>query len=322
MAAPESQTPDISVIIPAFNEAASLPSTIGDTLVVLTQNKMTFELIIINDGSTDSTNAVMEAILKKNMPPGCSIRYLVFTRNFGKEAAVLAGYGEARGMYIGSLDADGQHPPEDFVSMVTDLIANPQSDIVIGVRTNQDHKRMGFLSTWFYRLNAWLGNSHLVPNGTDFRVMKRHVVNSYLKMNEHHRVNRDLIDWLGYPYQIHYFTAHQRTAGTPSYSLRKLIELAINGLVTSGTKPLAVLFPFGVFITVASLLITTGLLINIALNDTLQLKITWQGIALMVIIFFFGLVLSALGILGLYISRTFTESRQRPHFVINTRLSR
>ena len=311
----------ISVIIPSYNEALSLPTTIDNLVSSLIQIKnSTFELVIVNDGSNDNTTEIVHKIIDNKKSNKYSIVYLPFTRNFGKEAAVLAGYSVAKGDILGSIDADGQHPPEDFAKMVNELILHDDYDVVIGVREDQSHKKIGFFSSIFYRLNKWMGNSHLIANGTDFRVMRRYVTEIYLTLQERNRINRDLMDWMGFPYKIYTFKASQRTAGVASYSFKKLVSLAIDGIISAGTKPLSILLPFGGLITIFSLLVGLVLSFNLLADDYFKLNITWQGVALLIIIFFFGIVLSALGILALYISRTFNEVRNRPHYIIhNTR---
>ncbi len=310
---------DISILIPAYNEAGSLPKTLGAVKKELSGIKATrSEIIVIDDGSTDNTKQMMSTLAAELSTNFCRVSYLPLSRNFGKEAAVMAGYSEARGLIVGCIDADGQHPPAELTIMIEVLNKNPDVLAVVGVRSDQTHKKAGVFSSVFYRLSRLLGNSHLIANGTDFRVMRRSVVDSFLRLNEHDRVNRGLMDWLGFKTLTHEFQVASRIAGAPTYSMKKLIRLAIDGLVSSGTKPLLGVLPLGVLVTILSCLaILVALFDNFILSDALGLRISLQGYVLMVIIFFFGLVFCLLGILALYIGRIFTEVQNRPHYIVN-----
>lgn len=315
----EKRNTDISVLVPAFNEADSLPKTLRAIKKELLGFKENFsEIIVIDDGSTDATKRIVGSLSAQLSTGSCKISYLPLSRNFGKEAAVMAGYAEASGLIVGCIDADGQHPPAELTTMIGLLKENPDVLAVVGVRSDQTHKKAGIFSTLFYRLSRLLGNSHLIANGTDFRVMRRSVVDSFLKLGEHNRVNRELMDWLGFRTLTHEFKVADRTAGAPAYSLKKLIRLAIDGLISSGTKPLLIVLPLGGLVTfLASAAISLALLDHFILGDALGLRISLQGYVLMVVIFFFGVVFCLLGILALYIGRIFTEVQNRPHYIVN-----
>lgn len=311
---------NLSVVVPSFNESGSLPTTVNSLyseLKLVNKAIDKIEIIIVNDGSSDATRETVRKLMK-NVPNKFALKYTPLTRNFGKEAAVVAGFTQCSGDLIACVDADGQHPSADLKTMTNALIGNKEIDLVIGVRANNNHKKSGFLSKYYYKLSASLGNSRVIVNGTDFRVMRRHVIDAFLRLDEKDRINRDLIDWLHYPYTTHEFKAAERTSGEPTYGTRKLIKLAIDGAISSGTKPLTVLLPMGLITTLLSAILVTFLLFNEwLLSDRLNLNISPQGYALLIIIFFFGFVLTSIGIIALYLSRIFNEVRSRPLYVID-----
>jgi glycosyltransferase involved in cell wall biosynthesis len=315
----EKHSVDISILIPAYNEAGSLPSTLEAVKKELSKIKNRFfEIIVIDDGSNDGTKQLMENLVPTLNDSLCKIIYLPLSRNFGKEAAVMAGYKHAKGFIVGCIDADGQHPPSELPAMIKLLEGNPDVLAVVGVRSDQTHKKMGPFSSLFYRLTRLLGDSHLISNGTDFRVMKRVVIDNFLQFREHDRVNRGLMDWLGFKTLTYEFQVASRTAGAPTYSTKKLIRLAIDGLVSSGTKPLLVVLPLGGLVTIfSSIAVIVALLDHFLFRDAMGLRISLQGYVLMIVIFFFGLVFCLLGVLALYIGKIFTEVQGRPHYIIN-----
>lgn len=314
----------VSVVIPIYNEAGSIETTVKSLVSAIgkdsiEKSNLSYEIILVNDGSKDNTDSVCAKIIKKQANDRIKIRYLKLTRNFGKEAALYAGYSFAKGDAAGSLDADGQHPPEDLIAMVN-ILATSDKEAVIGVRKDQTHKKIGFMSTFFYWLSKKSGNQSTLANGTDFRVMRRDVLDDFLRMQEHGRVNRDIMDWLGYDYSVYEFEVKSRTAGKATYSLKKLFILALDSLVASGSKPLLYMFPVGFTIFLFS---SGGLIVSavdeFVFSDALGLNITNQGYALLLIVSLFGVVLSLLGVLALYVGRISTEVQNRPQYVVDKR---
>lgn len=311
----------VSIIVPAYNEAESLNSTVTNLVSVLEKdfyaNKLSFEIIIVNDGSTDDSRSVIRALQSRLSSARTVVRCLQFTRNFGKEAAVLAGYQYAKGFIAGCLDADGQHPPQELSKMISELMGS-EVQMVIGVRADQTHKKIGFLSSIFYNLSKKMGNKSSTVNGTDFRVIRRAVVDEFLAAKEHGRVNRDIMDWFGYESLIHEFKPLKREAGKATYSFKKLVMLAVDGLVAAGTKPLFIMFPIG---SLTFLLGVSGLVFTsvseFVFGDPFNLAMTAQGYALLLIVSLFGLVLSVLGVMALYVGRISTEVQGRPHYVVD-----
>lgn len=311
----------LSIVIPFYNEAGSIASTVTKLVEVIegdfSEGILALEIILVNDGSSDGSESVAHGLVKELSSSRTKLRYIHLARNFGKEAAVYAGYSYADGDIAGCIDADGQHPPEEMSKMVSKLLGG-RAQMVIGVRADQSHKRIGFASALFYRLSKKLGNKSSTVNGTDFRVVSRAVIDEFLSAKEHGRVNRDIMDWFGYESLVHEFRPLKREAGKATYSFKKLVMLAVDGLVAAGTKPLFIMFPIGLFVF---LLGFSGLVFTsfteLILDDPFGLGMTAQGYALLLIVALFGMVLSVLGIIALYVGRISTEVQNRPHYVVD-----
>jgi glucosyltransferase len=308
----------LSVIIPSYKEVESIKKTVLDTANILERKIQGMsEIIVIDDGSMDGTNPVIKDMIESWKFKTTHLKYIPLVRNFGKESAVLAGFNEARGDIIGCIDGDGQHPPNIIPQMLAKMDSE-NTDLVIGVRKNQDHKKIGFMSTIFYSLTRKLGDKHTIKFGTDFRFAKRHVLDDFLTMTEHSRVNRSLMDWLGYPHSVFEFDSIDRVAGKASYSFGKLVKLAIDGIISSGKKPLLLILPLGVGLCILS---ATGMIIAIIdhFTNSFGLNVTSQGYSLLLIVFLFGVSFISTGILAAYIGNLFIEAQNRPHYIIHER---
>ncbi len=311
------QTSMLSIIIPAYNECGSIKSTITEVAKVLKKSYPgKSEIIVVDDGSYDITGQIIDEIIDSWSFKTIDLRYIPLVRNFGKESAVLAGYSESKGDIVGCIDGDGQHPASLIPEMLS-LMEQEGTDVVIGVRENQDHKKIGSLSSVFYSMTRFLGDKHTVRYGTDFRFSKRHVVDSFLKLREHGRVNRSLMDWLGYPHSIFEFKSLDRTAGAATYSISKLVKLSLDGIVASGTKPLVAITPVGILLCGLSII---GALLGVIDKYlfSLGLDISVQGYVLLLVILLFGIQFIITGIIALYIGSLFIEVQNRPQYIINS----
>jgi dolichol-phosphate mannosyltransferase len=304
--------PLISVIVPAFNEEKNLPllyEAIEKTFKTL---PYTFEIVIINDASTDGTLDVCHQLKKKY---GDHVRVIDFSRNFGKEAATTAGYHEALGIAVVAIDADLQHPP----ILIKELIIHWQAgaEVVIGVRNNNASdsliKKMG--SKLYYKMINSIGETPIVPNATDFRLIDRSVVEAFKKLTEHNRMTRGLIDWLGFRRDYVYFTAPERLHGEAAYSFWKLVKLASESFIAHSLFPLRLAGYVGIVIMMLSG--TLGLVMIID-KYLLPQGFNFSGPAILanVILFLVGLVLIMIGLLSFYIGHIYHETQGRPLYVI------
>ncbi len=305
----------ISVIIPVFNEETNIPliyQALTDTFKSSLQN-YNYELIFIDDGSKD--NSCSE--IKKLSNLDNHVILLEFSRNFGKELALTAGLNNCHGDAAIMIDADLQHP----VELIPDFIKKWEEndiDIVIGIR--QANKKEGLIkhlgSKIYYKIINKISNTNILPNATDYRLLDRIVIDEFNKFTERGRMTRALIDWLGFKRDYIYFTANERKHGKASYSISKLIKLAINSFASHSLLPLKLAGYLGIIITlffgISGLLIIIGILCK----NTFALSFTGPAKLAIFIAFLIGIVLICLGLIALYISNIQQETENRPLYVI------
>lgn len=310
----------LSLVIPAYNESAGIELFHASHLLpVLKKLKLNYEVIYVNDGSTDDTLTRLQAIAKKNT----DIKIIALSRNFGKEIATTAGIHQAAGDAVMILDADGQHPPELIPNFVEKWQQGAQ--VVIGVRgTNQKEgfvKRYG--SKLFYKLFNNSSENEIIPGSTDFRLIDREVADAFILMQEKNRITRGLIDWLGFNRTYIEFDAPARIAGEAGYSVKKLLALAFNSFVSLSLKPLLAVGWLGIVIILLALVSGCAIFVEqYLLGDPLGLNFTGSALLGIFISFLVGLSLVSQGILALYISHIHAHAQNRPLYIINKATSK
>lgn len=311
----------ITFVIPVYNEEEVISKFLDERFLVEIKKvtKYDVELILVNDGSSDGTLKIIQGYAEKDK----SIKVLSFSRNFGKEVALTAGMRYASGDAVITMDSDGQQPPE-----IIDQFIKKWEDgakIVTGVRDH--YTKHGLIarvgSKLFYKIIRKMGSKSVVPGSTDFRLVDRAVVDEYNKLSEHNRINRGLIDWMGFSQEYVKYVYGSRIAGRPSYTFKKLFNLAIDSFVSLSTTPLIIFGYIGAFITIASFILGMFVIIQqYVLNDPLGLK--WNGAVQMSIFitFLVGLVLISQATSALYISHIHAETQNRPLFIVDKESSR
>lgn len=303
--------PVLSVVIPVYNESGSLGDLYTSLLAVLRRLQLSYEIIFVDDGSTDDS----AAYIGRWCDESSCVRLLRLTRNFGKEIATTAGIHLAGGQAVLTLDADGQHPVERIPEFVQAW--QHGAKVVAGVRRSNMRegvvKRYG--SKLFYTLFNRFAGAHLVPGTTDFRLIDRTVQEDFKRITERNRITRGLIDWLGYPAVYIEFDALPRSAGRPTYSFAKLMKLAVDSVVSLSISPLYLTAYIGAFVLPVSLLLGLGMTVNALLRDPLRLHATGGAYLTVFILFLIGILLVSQGIIGLYLSHIHTETQNRPLYV-------
>ncbi|MBR3323878.1 glycosyltransferase family 2 protein [Candidatus Saccharibacteria bacterium] len=311
----------LSVIVPVHNEEEGIRQFLKEQLLKELDRitKYDYELILVNDGSTDNTLSILQDFAQGNQ----QIKVITFSRNFGKEPALSAGLAYATGDAAITIDADGQQPPKLIPKFIKKW--EDGAEIVTGVRDHYTKhgtiQKLG--SKLFYKLLNLMGNKHTVPGSTDFRLMDRVVIDEFNQLSEHNRITRGLIDWLGFRQEYIEYTYGVRMAGKPSYNLKKLFQLAIDSFISMSTTPLVIFGYIGIFITIASFLLGVFVIINqYILGDPLRLY--WNGAVQMSIFisFLIGLVLISQAVTALYISHIHAETQGRPLYIIDQKSSR
>ena len=310
----------ISIIIPAYNEEKNIVRVIADVLEKLEgiSSRYDIELVVVDDGSKDATPRLVMDLAKKDP----RIKYIQFTRNFGKETALTAGIMSASGDAVVMIDADGQHPPELIADFITTWEAG--SKVVVGVRNSHRGespvKRIG--SYFFYKLMSATSETEMVPYSTDFRLLDRDVVESFKLLEERSRITRGLIDWLGYDTVYVKYSSNQRASGNPGYSFIKLIRLALSSFATHSLFPLKLVGYLGACTTVLSFLFGCFvILVHFIIRTSWGLSLSGADMLSILIVFLISLVLCCLGFMALYIGNIQTQSLRRPHFVIRRKVN-
>jgi dolichol-phosphate mannosyltransferase len=309
----------ISVVIPVYNEEKGFEKFYYGLLFPELKKLTKYELILVNDGSKDNTLRILQRLADEDE----KIKLICFSRNFGKEVALTAGIREAKGEAIITMDADGQQPP----SLIPDFIKRWKdgADIVTGVRSKYEkHGTIAKLgSRFFYKIIRAMGARSTVPGSTDYRLITRSVQEEFIKLTEHGRITRGLIDWLGFQQKHIYYKYGNRLAGKPSYNFKKLFRLALDSFTSLSTTPLVIFGYIGAFITVASFLLGVFVIVEMwILGDPLGLNWTGPTMLAIFITFLVGLVLISQAITALYISHIHTETQNRPLYIIDRKNSR
>ncbi|TAH36606.1 glycosyltransferase [Candidatus Saccharibacteria bacterium] len=308
----------LSVVVPVYNERAGLVSFHESLLDVLRQLPMEFEIIYCDDGSLDGSIGLLHELSEKQP----QLRVLRLSRNFGKELATTAGIHEAKGDAVVTLDADGQHP----VELIPQFVAKWQqgAKVVVGVRTEK--RRAGLLkragSKFFWGTFSKLSGLKIVPGSSDYRLIDRAVQKEFVRMTERNRITRGLIDWLGYKREYVYYRENSRVHGAATYSLPKLIKLAVDSAISLSISPLYITAYIGAVVLPLSVLLGVGMSINALLGDPMNLHATGGAYLMVFVLFLVGIILVSQGIIGLYLSHIHTETQNRPLYVVDRAESR
>lgn len=306
----------LSLVIPSYNEAEGIKKFHTDLLMPsLEALQSEYEIIYVNDGSTDDTLTELTTIARGNK----NVRVINLSRNFGKEMATTAGITASSGDATLIMDSDGQHPPE----MISEFVNKWQEgfQVVVGIReSNQKEglvKKMG--SMVFYKLFNTTTNSKMVPRSTDFRLIDKVVREEFVKFSERNRITRGLIDWLGFKRAYLEFHSPERLAGQASYGTGQLIRLAVNSFTTLSLRPLFFFGWIGAAITMLSLVGGITIFIEqFIFSDPYALNFTGTALLGIFISFLVGIVLMSQGMLALYLSHIYGQTQGRPLYVIDT----
>lgn len=300
----------LSLIVPCYNEQDNVEAFHDACRAAFDGRIASYELIFINDGSRDDTWARLTALQERADVP---VKLIDFSRNFGKEAAMYAGMQRAEGEFVTVIDADLQQPPEKVLEMVRFLEANPDFDAVAAY---QDARREGRFTALckklFYHVIDAACDIPFKADASDFRTLRRGVVQAILSMGEYHRFSKGIFSWVGF--RTHYlpYTVQPRHAGKTSWSFIKLCRYAVEGIVSFSTFPLRIATVTGALMAFMSLIY-----ILIVVIKKLAYGIAVPGYATIVVLILFtgGLQMIMLGIIGQYIARIYIQSKQRPIYI-------
>ncbi len=300
--------PMISVVVPAFNEAAAL-DIFHRRLMRALKDLESWEVVYVNDGSTDSTLSVIETLHRA----GDRVAVLSLSRNFGKETAITAGLDHAMGDAVVVIDADLQDPPELIPQLVTCWRAG--FDMVYARRRNRDTdswlKRRTARS--FYRLMQHMGDLKLPEDTGDFRLMSRRVVDAVRQLREQHRFMKGLFAWVGYPTTYVLYDREVRCAGASKWSYWKLWNLALEGITSFTVMPLKLATYVGLAVALLSVVYALQVIVKTLIIGN---PVAGYPSLMTVVLFLGGVQLMFLGVIGEYLGRIFNETKQRPLYLV------
>lgn len=300
----------ISIIIPCYNEQEALPLFLREITRIFAQIDDEYELIFVNDGSSDKTLDELRTFAQSDS----HITYLSFSRNFGKEAAMYAGFCNARGDYVAVMDADLQDPPSLLPKML-ELLKSSEYDSVATRRATRSGEPpiRSWFARRFYELINKISDADIVDGARDFRLMRRSMVDAILSMGEYNRFSKGIFGWVGFhTYWLPYENV-ERVAGKTKWNFWKLFKYAIDGIINFSQVPLSIASWAGIGLTFISVVSLIFIVIRkIMVGDPVA---GWAS-TICIMLFIGGVQLFCLGIIGQYIAKIYMEVKNRPHFII------
>lgn len=302
----------ISIIVPCYNEEETVELFyIELSKIMKTMSTQSFEVLFINDGSKDNTLSVLKNISKQDE----RVKYISFSRNFGKEAAMYAGFCNVAGDYIAVMDSDMQDPPSLLPEMVKILEENDFDSVATRRKTRIGEPPIRSLcAKMFYKIINKISDADIEDGARDFRLMKRAMVDAIVSMSEYNRFSKGIFGWIGFrTYWLSYDNV-ERVAGQTKWNFWKLFKYSIDGIVNFSQVPLALASWMGLGVTLLSIFLLVFIVARkLLFGDPVQ---GWASLVCL-ITFLGGVQLFCMGIIGQYLSKTYMEVKKRPHYIIS-----
>ena len=301
----------ISLVIPCYNEEESLPIFYDELKRVSSEmENYEFEMLFIDDGSKDKTLSILQDFAKDDE----RVKYIAFSRNFGKEAAMYAGFCNSTGDYTAVMDADMQDPPSLLPEMVK-ILESGEYDSVATRRVTRkgEPKVRSFFARMFYKIMNKVSDTDVVDGARDFRLMKREMVDAIVDMCESNRFSKGIFGWVGFKTYWMPYENVERVAGKTKWSFWKLFKYSIDGITNFSSTPLKISSFMGILFTLISLVMTVFVFVRaLVYQDPVQ---GWPSLVC-IILFIGGVQLFCIGIIGQYLSKMYIETKKRPHYIV------
>lgn len=307
-------TMKLSIIVPCYNEEQSLPLFYPELKKYTDQLEQEIEVILVDDGSKDNTLNVIKDLKSKNK----EIIGISFSRNFGKESGILAGLKESTGDLVVLMDADLQDPPYLLPEMIK-AITEEGYDSVATYRVDRagEPPIRSFFARQFYRLINRISDVEIVDGARDYRLMTRVMVDSIISLSEYHRFSKGIFTWVGFKTKYIAFENVERVAGETKWNFWKLFKYAIEGIVAFTTAPLRISMVMGFFVSFVTLLYMIYVVIKALIFGD---PVAGYPSMMAIILFLGGVQLLGIGVLGEYLSKTYMEVKNRPHYIVKNRI--
>jgi glycosyltransferase involved in cell wall biosynthesis len=299
----------ISIVVPCFNEQEALPIFYDTITPILKNLGLKYEIILVDDGSKDNTSNIMKNLAEKDD----NIKYVIFSRNFGKESAMYAGLEKSKGDYVAVMDVDLQDPPEQLQEMLQS-IKEEGYDCVATRRVTRkgEPKIRSWFARQFYKLiNKW-SQTEVVDGARDYRLMKRSMVDAILSMKEYNRFSKGIFSWVGFKTKWLEYENIERVAGVTKWNFKKLFVYALEGIIAFTLAPLYAIVKLGIALMVLDFIavITLAILCIFEIN----LFVSWV-VLLLAITFLVALLIVCLGIISIYQAKIYSEVKNRPIYI-------
>lgn len=301
----------ISIVVPCYNEEPTLGILYEELNKVTTSmSDYAFEYVFINDGSKDKTLAILKEMSEQDE----RVKYVSFSRNFGKEAALLAGLKNAKGQLVATMDADMQDPP----ALLPELVAYVESGEYDNAATRRVTRKgepiiRSFFARMFYRVMRRITDIEIVDGARDYRVMNRPMVDSIIALKEYNRFSKGIFSWVGFETKWVEFENVERSAGETKWSFWKLLRYSVDGMVSFSDAPINIASWLGLIMTGVSVIALLFLFLRaLIFGDPVA---GWPSLAC-IMTFIAGIQLFVMGVMGQYISKTYMEVKRRPHYIV------
>ena len=300
----------LSLIVPCYNEQEALPFFYKETTEVLSQMDCDYEILFVNDGSKDGTLSLIREYAQADP----HVIYLSFSRNFGKEAAMYAGFCSARGDYVAVMDADLQDPPSLLPEMLAALKSGEYDSVATRRVSRQGEPPVrSWFARRFYALINKISDADVVDGARDFRLMRREMVDAIVAMGEYNRFSKGIFGWVGFRTKWLPYENRERVAGETKWSFWKLFKYAVDGIINFSQAPLTAMFVLGMIMTlIAAVMLVFVVVRRLVFGDPVA---GWAS-TICVIIFIGGVQICFLGLMGQYIAKTYMETKRRPHYIV------
>jgi len=301
----------VTLIVPCYNEEDSLPIFYDEVCKVACDlEDYSVSLLLVNDGSKDRTLSIMRELSNKDE----RVRYISFSRNFGKEAAMYAGFCNAKGDYVAVMDADMQDPPSLLPQML-EILEGGEYDSVATRRVTREGEPpiRSFFARMFYRIINKISDADIVDGARDFRLMKREMVDAIVAMCEYNRFSKGIFGWIGFKTHWLPYKNIERVAGETKWNFWSLFKYSIDGIINFSQMPLSFASLMGLLLTLVSFFAVVFIVVRrLIFGDPVA---GWASTAC-IILFMGGLQLLCMGIMGQYLAKTYLEVKKRPHYII------
>ena len=308
----------LSLVIPCYNEEGNVEQLYLQCVNVFSKKSFDYELIFVDDGSSDNTLNVLENLYSQN--PESNIQVLSFSRNFGKEAAIFAGLNNASGDYTCIIDADLQQSPKTVLEMLERIELNPDIDCVAAYQEKRNEGRlMCFFKSAFYKIINKISDVEYVNGASDFRLMNRKMVEAIKEIGEYHRFSKGIFGFIGFNTEYMPYTVDERLSGKTKWGFKKLMSYAIDGMLSYSTLPLRIATYSGLISALLSVFYIIAVII-----EKLAFGIPTPGYATIVVLILFlgGMQLFCLGLLGEYMAKVYIQVKNRPIYILKKHLTK